>query len=49
MSGKTSEAPSRLIIDSIVFCTSTVSGTFSSSTSVTPGMALMTAAPSACA
>jgi hypothetical protein len=36
-----------LIIDSIDFCTSIVSATFSSSTTVTPAIALTAAAPSA--
>ena len=40
-------APSKLIIDSMVFWTSTVSGTFSSSTTVTPAIAFTAAAPSA--
>jgi hypothetical protein len=37
-------APSCSIIDAIVFCTSVVSGTFSCSTTVTPGIFLIAAA-----
>ena len=44
-----SVAPSCSIIEPITFCTSTVSGTFSCSTTVTPGIFLMAAAACACA
>jgi hypothetical protein len=47
--GKISAAPSCSIIDAMVFCTSTVSATRSSSTTVTPGSFLIAAAACACA
>ncbi len=46
---KISPAPSRLIIDSIDCETATVSATFSSSTTVTPGTSFSAAAATACA
>ena len=42
-------APSRLIIDSIDFETASVSGTFSSSTTFTPGTSLSDLIATACA
>jgi len=47
--GKSRVAPSCSIMEPMVFCTSVVSGTFSCSTTLTPGIFLISAAAWACA